>query len=83
MRRMKEMSQSGGGGTFGMNNFPEMYNLVVNTNLYLASKILSEKEENKRQNIINQVLDLAKFSQGLLQGEKLTKFVKRGFTLIK
>src|SRR5690606_25180306 len=32
MRRMKEMSQSGGGGMFGMGNFPEMYNLVVNTN---------------------------------------------------
>jgi hypothetical protein len=29
---MKEMSQSGGGGMFGMGNMPEMYNLVVNTN---------------------------------------------------
>jgi molecular chaperone HtpG len=27
MRRMKEMSQSGGGGMFGMGNMPEMYNL--------------------------------------------------------
>jgi hypothetical protein len=26
---MKEMSQSGGGGMFGMGNMPEMYNLVV------------------------------------------------------
>ena len=32
MRRMKEMQQTGGGGMFGMSNFPEMYNLVVNTN---------------------------------------------------
>jgi molecular chaperone HtpG len=32
IRRMKEMSQSGGGGMFGMGNMPEMYNLVVNTN---------------------------------------------------
>jgi len=83
MRRMKEMSQSGGGGMFGMNNFPQIYNLVVNTNSDLASKILSEKEENTRQNIINQALDLAKISQGLLQGEELTNFVKRSFTLIK
>jgi molecular chaperone HtpG len=31
--RMKEMSQSGGGGMFGMGNMPEMYNLVVNHQL--------------------------------------------------
>jgi molecular chaperone HtpG len=39
MRRMKEMSQSGGGGMFGMGNMPEMYNLVVNTNSDLAASI--------------------------------------------
>jgi len=83
MRRMKEMSQTGGSGMFGMNNFPEIYNLVVNTNSDLASRILSEKEENTRQNIINQALDLAKISQGLLQGQELTNFVKRSFALIK
>lgn len=38
MRRMKEMSQTGGGGMFGMGNMPEMYNLVVNTNSDLASR---------------------------------------------
>ncbi|MCB0374928.1 MAG: molecular chaperone HtpG, partial [Sinomicrobium sp.] len=31
MRRMKEMSATGG-GMFGINHMPEMYNLVVNTN---------------------------------------------------
>lgn len=41
MRRMKEMSQTGGGGMFGMGNMPEMYNLVVNTNSDLASSILN------------------------------------------
>jgi len=80
---MKEMSKTGGGGMFGMNNFPEMYNIVVNVNSDLVSKILSEKEENTRQNLINQALDLAKISQGLLQGEELTNFVKRSFELIK
>lgn len=83
MRRMKEMSQSGGGGMFGMGNLPEMYNLVVNTNSGLAAKILSEKDESTRQNIISQALDLAKISQGLLKGEELTNFVKRSFELIK
>lgn len=83
MRRMKEMSQSGGGGMFGMNNMPEMYNLVVNTNSELATKILSEKDIPTQQNLINQALDLAKISQGLLKGEELTNFVKRSFKLIK
>ena len=44
MRRMKEMSQSGGGGMFGMGNMPEMYNLVVNTNSELATSILNNKD---------------------------------------
>lgn len=83
MRRMKEMSQSGGGGMFGMENLPEMYNLVVNTNSGLATKILSETDDIAKQNLINQALDLAKISQGLLKGEELTNFVKRSFELIK
>ncbi len=83
MRRMKEMSQSGGGGMFGMGNMPEMYNLVVNTNSDLATKILSEKDTTAQHNLINQALDLAKISQGLLKGEELTNFVKRSFELIK
>lgn len=82
MRRMKEMSQTGG-NMFGMTNFPEMYNLVVNTNSDLASKILAEKDETTKQNLINQALDLAKIAQGLLKGEELTNFVKRSFEMIK
>ncbi|UOK43825.1 MULTISPECIES: molecular chaperone HtpG [Flavobacterium] len=83
MRRMKEMSQSGGGGMFGMGNFPEMYNLVVNTNSDLASAILNEKDKTTQENLVKQALDLAKLSQGLLKGEDLTAFVKRSFELIK
>ncbi|ESU22219.1 htpG protein [Flavobacterium enshiense DK69] len=83
MRRMKEMSQSGGGGMFGMGNFPEMYNLVVNTNSDLASAILNEKDKTNQENLVKQALDLAKLSQGLLKGEDLTAFVKRSFDLIK
>jgi molecular chaperone HtpG len=45
LRRMKEMSQSGGGGMFGMGNMPEMYNLVVNTNSDLATTILSYRRQ--------------------------------------
>ena len=83
MRRMKEMSQSGGGGMFGMGNFPEMYNLVVNTNSELATTILNTGDKSAQESLVKQALDLAKISQGLLKGEELTAFVKRSFELIK
>jgi molecular chaperone HtpG len=83
MRRMKEMSQTGGGGMFGMGNFPEMYNVTVNTNSELASTILKTKKKATQESLIKQALDLAKISQGLLKGEELTAFVKRSFELIK
>src|SRR6218665_107868 len=83
MRRMKEMSQSGGGGMFGMGNFPEMYNLVVNTNSELATSILNTSDKTHQEHLVKQALDLAKLSQNLLKGEELTAFVKRSFELIK
>ena len=83
MRRMKEMSQSGGGSMFGMNHMPEMYNLVVNTNSDLATSILNNKDKSAQENLVKQALDLAKLSQNLLKGEELTAFVKRSFELIK
>ena len=83
MRRMKEMSQSGGGGMFGMGNMPEMYNLVVNTNSALATNILNNTDKSAQESLVKQALDLAKLSQNLLKGEALTAFVKRSFEMIK
>ncbi|MET0944808.1 MAG: molecular chaperone HtpG [Flavobacterium sp.] len=83
MRRMKEMSQSGGGGMFGMGNMPEMYNLVVNTNSDLATNILKTEDKTAQESLVKQALDLAKLSQNLLKGEELTAFVKRSFDMIK
>ncbi|OYX23987.1 MAG: molecular chaperone HtpG [Flavobacteriales bacterium 32-35-8] len=83
MRRMKEMQQTGGGGMFGMGSFPEMYNLVVNTNSKLVGDILETKTKNKQERLINQSLDLARLSQGLLKGEELTNFIKRSYEMIK
>jgi molecular chaperone HtpG len=82
MRRMKEMSQSGGGGMFGMGNMPEMYNLVVNANSELATSILEAKDDAQKE-LVRNALDLAKLSQGLLKGEELTAFVKRSFETLK
>ncbi len=82
MRRMKEMSATGGGGIMmGMGNMPEMYNLVVNTNNNLMDKIL--KAKGNKDKYVNQALDLAKLSQNLLKGEALTNFIKRSFELMK
>ncbi|MCB0426868.1 MAG: molecular chaperone HtpG [Mangrovimonas sp.] len=82
MRRMKEMQQTGG-GMFGMGNFPDMYNLVVNTNHELVNEILNTKTKQKQTRLINQSLDLARLSQGLLKGEELTNFIKRSYEMIK
>ena len=83
MRRMKEMSASGGGGMFGMGNFPDMYNLVVNSNSTLATTILQTEDKSAQEILVKQALDLAKISQGLLKGEELTAFVKRSFETLK
>lgn len=84
MRRMKEMQQTGGGGgMFGMGGMPEMYNLVVNTNSELVGDILNTKTKKKQERLINQSLDLARLSQGLLKGEELTKFIRRSYDMIK
>ena len=83
MRRMKEMSASGGGGMFGMGNFPDMYNLVVNSNSTLATTILQTEDKSAQELLVKQALDLAKISQGLLKGEELTAFVKRSFETLK
>ena len=83
MRRMKEMQASGGGGMMGMGNFPDMYNLVVNTNSPLVSEILNNKDKKAQKDLISQAFDLAKLSQNLLHGEELTNFIKRSYEMIK
>ncbi|MEM9022503.1 MAG: molecular chaperone HtpG, partial [Bacteroidota bacterium] len=80
MRRMKDMSEMGGGGFGGA--FPEMYNLVVNANHPLVSKILLEQDEARQQQLAKQGADLALLSQGMLKGSDLTDFIKRSVNLI-
>ncbi|WP_405413638.1 molecular chaperone HtpG [Maribacter sp. Asnod1-A12] len=84
MRRMKEMQQTGGGGgMFGMGSMPDMYNLIVNTNHPLVSEFLNTKTAKKKERLINQSLDLAKLSKGLLKGKALTDFIKRSYEMVK
>ena len=83
MRRMKDMQATGGGGMFGMGNFPEMYNLVVNANSDLASKVLQTQNEDEKSDLVKQALDLAKLSQNLLKGKELTDFIQRSFNQLQ
>ncbi len=78
MRRMKEMSQTGG-GMMSMGDLPESYNLVVNSNHELAGKILSA-EESQSKELIKNAMNLALLNQQLLKGEALTHFVKQEFS---
>jgi len=81
MRRMKDMQQMGGGMSF-YGNMPDMYNLVVNSNHPLITRILKEENAERKTELAKQASDLALLSQGLLKGESLTKFIKRSVELI-
>ncbi|KFF10267.1 molecular chaperone Hsp90 [Chryseobacterium soli] len=80
MRRMKDMQATGGGGgMFGMGGFPEMYNLIVNSNSEFANQILKTENTEEKVSLIQHALDLAKLSQNLLKGKDLTDFIQRSY----
>jgi len=80
IRRMKEMSQTGGGGFYG--SMPDSYNLVVNSNHALIGRIQKAENEEIAADLIRQGIDLAKIAQNMLSGEELTSFVKRSWAML-
>ena len=80
MRRYKDMEKLSGQKSF-YGNF-DHYNLVVNGNHPLASRILNEKDETVKTQLTHQLIDLAMLSQNILTGEKLSDFVKRSIELL-
>ena len=78
MRRMKEMSMTGGGPMMGMGNMPDSYNLVVNSNHPLINKINGLKGKNK-STLIKKSIDLALLANNLLKGEALTNYINDSF----
>jgi len=80
MRRWKDMQNLNGQQSL----MPQMesYDLIINTNHPLMSKILSETEDAKKENLTKQLVDLALLSQNILKGESLTNFVKRSLEII-
>ena len=80
MRRMKEM-QAMQGMSFG--DFPDSYNVVVNTNHPLvASKLLKAKGKAKKE-LAQYLVDLAKLNQNMLKGADLTSFINRSLDFVK
>lgn len=82
MRRMKDMSAMGGGGMGFYGQMPETYNLVVNSNHPLISKMNAMTDVAEQKKLAKQTADLALLSQGLLKGEELTNFIKRSIDII-
>ncbi|WP_235297312.1 molecular chaperone HtpG [Portibacter marinus] len=75
MRRMKEMQQLQG---MGMGDFPDSYNVVVNTNHPLvAEKLIKMKGEDKREQFADYLRKLAMLNQNMLKGEDLSKFIEK------
>lgn len=79
MRRYQDMGKISGQPSFG--NF-EHYNLIVNGNHALAQRILSETDDEKKNALTQQLIDLALLSQNILTGKKLSDFVKRSVELL-
>jgi len=66
----------------GMQNMPDSYNLVINTNHKLISKILKAKGVGKKK-LIQNAVNLALLSQNLLKGEELTNYINNSFDNLK
>lgn len=81
MRRMKEMSQMGGGMSF-YGAMPDNYKVAVNGNHPLVDKILKTESAEEKEKLAKQAFDLALLAQGLLTGKDLTAFVKRSVEMI-
>ncbi len=79
IRRMMEQQRMGG-GFYGA--FPEMHNLVINSNHDKITQILSTKTKKSQEKKIKQLTDIAMLSQGMLKGEALNAFIERSIELI-
>ncbi|MGA0434893.1 MAG: molecular chaperone HtpG [Flavobacteriales bacterium] len=79
MRRMKEQQAVGGGGFQMFGSLPDSFDVAVNSNHALIQKILGEKDEKKQKSMAKKAGDLARLSQGLLEGEELTTFIQEGY----
>ena len=78
MRRMKEMNAMN--GQPGMGAFPDMYNVIINTNHALSRKI-ADTDGDEQSSLVKYAFDLARLSNGILKGEDLTAFVSKSLEM--
>lgn len=79
MRRMQEMQAMQPGMSF-YGEMPNSYNMVLNLDNPLIKKVQADREGSGQT--VNQLVDLALLSNGLLQGEALSRFVKRSLEMV-
>jgi molecular chaperone HtpG len=77
MRRMADMSKTGGGGMGMFGAMPNTYNITINANHPLINKLADLSSEDEQKALAKQISDLALLSQNLLTGADLTAFIKR------
>ena len=77
MRRMADMSKTGGGGMGMFGAMPNTYNITINANHPLINKLADLNSEDEQKALAKQISDLALLSQNLLTGSDLTAFIKR------
>ena len=77
MRRMKEQQMTGGGGMQMFGEMPDTYQVVFNSNHPLVEKLAAESKDEVKKSMLESMTDLAKLSQGLLKGERLTSFINK------
>ncbi len=81
LRRMKEM-QALQGNQFG--EWPDSFNVVVNTNHPLVSgKLVEEKNEAAKTELAIYLYELALLNQGMLKGSALTTFINKSLGFLK
>jgi len=81
MRRMKEMQTLQG---MGMGDFPDSFNIMVNSNHPLiAEKLLNAEQDSDRNEIASYLLNLARLNQNMLKGAQLTAFINKSLNFMK
>jgi len=80
MRRMKEMAVVQ--GMDYMKDLPAFLEVSVNANHHLIQKLLTESDEQRKEQLALQVYDLALLSQNMLGGAALTRFINRSVNLV-
>ena len=92
MRRYREMSAMGGGMNF-YGEMPAMYNITVNMENPLVTKIMEAKPvaDDKAEleafagnnEILKQITDLALLANGMLKGKDLSDFIARSAKVVE